>query len=181
MKRQILRWLIVPTLCLLALLMLDGYRRQTPAYILAHYPHDQTFDNVVANHLDDADFLPNSPRQAVFLAAWFDGESSAYPSRCFVRQNGKGEFFVQHNRSPVEITEQSNLEFQFDSVQVAAMHNLLVDLSPNAPAPPLDELLILSFWHNRKWTTRVYNRAQLPVEVARLYQIVGIPGVSRGG
>ena len=178
MKRQHL-WLLVPALLFVVIAVVDNHRRQTPAYILAHYPHDQTFGNVVANHLDNPKFAPNSPREAVFLAAWFDAQTPAWPSRCFVRRNGEGEFWVQHNASPMDIRTNSNRDFQFDSSQLAAMSKLLRALPPSAKMPLLDDLLMLSFWENQKWTTRIYNRSQLPVEVVRLYRIVGIPGLAR--
>lgn len=110
----------------------------------------------------------------VFSSAWFDHQTPAIASRFYVRQSDKAEFFEQTHTTPTEIRTRSNRDLKYTPGQVPALQKALSQMPPSAPKPTLDNLLIVSFWHNQTWTTRIYDRSNLPPQIVKIHQILGI-------
>lgn len=53
MKLKLVALGFISALLLAVLLIVNAYRSSSPAYILAQYPHEPTFDNIVYHHLDN--------------------------------------------------------------------------------------------------------------------------------
>ena len=144
-----------------ALLFANFRRQQTPTYILAQYPRSATWDWMRERHLRNA---PN----AVFLADWFDAPTTETAKGCSIGQSGNRICSIYS----LDSTNRSQQATRTSVVPPARLKNFqtaLRQMPPGLTRPPqLGHLLVISFQDGAQWTTRIYDRDNLPPQIYRL-------------
>ena len=173
--KRIALWGILFTIAFGALWWVNQRRKQSAIYLLRDYPHSASLDRVIQTHAQPGDGQDFHPIKTFLMTDWFNDSAARSLTTCSAAQNGGG-----FNSSCGVLTGASwafghrNLLSQ---AQVTALEKVLPALPPSAPQPPLNRLLVVSFYLGDTWTTRLYDRANLPAPVIKAHQIAEIRGI----
>lgn len=156
---------------LVALLLVNHRRRQDPVYILSQYAPNGLLDVVIASHSQPVSGSGQklNRKATLIYSSWFDQQAQSI-SQNWVGQNGKTEYWQSTGADTIGTSPRP-----LSARRLAWIQTLLPTLPPGAATPPaLSNLLIVSFWRDGQWTTRLYDRSNLPPQVVQIYQILGI-------
>lgn len=168
MKPKFLIFGVIFALLLGALLLANNRRQQSAIYILSQYPRSDNLNYLTQKHLQNSD-------QLLFSSDWFDQNKTGVNRGCQISATLSQVCAVSSSNAA-----QAASVGAVTPAQIAAFDKIAPTLPPNAATPPpLADLLIVSFRSKGQWTTRIYNRAQLPPTVVRAHQILGIEGFDR--
>jgi hypothetical protein len=150
-------------LILLASSLVSAVAGGTPDF--SGYPHTQWF----TSHVDwQTNALRHLPEQHLFWLTEFPcGDGSAFQS--FVTENGR-----EHMGFDTELAVYGGHDRDLSTDQVAALRSAIQELPPTNATPAIESLTIVSFRQGTNWITRTYDTSQLPIPMARIYNIMGV-------
>ncbi len=151
-------------LALGALLLTNQRRQQTPAVILSRYPQTETLKMAIQSYLKAANPNPN----VVFAQATFD-ETLNSTVDCAITEDGARSCWAGSGiwSSGREGPNQS-------AAQLDAIRAVLRDMPTTISRPAPENLLIVGYWQDGKWTTQIYDKSRLPWRIKRLHAIMGL-------
>ena len=152
-----------------ALLFANRRRQQTPAYLLRGYPQSDNLKFIIEDNSQ-----PPNREQALFYTTWFNSNSTDPSMGCTVARLGSKTCGRSSVTATGPFTNQS-----IGTAQVAAFDKIAPILPPSASHPTLNNLLIVSYRDGKTWTTRVYDRSDLPDSVVKIHRILGITGFDK--
>ena len=156
------RALILTALLLGALLLVNHYRQQSPAAVLSRYPQTPYFTQIVNSHL----YVSARDKTLVLSEDRFDKTLRGGFS-CSIRRGGERVCWAGSELwgSGRELPKQS-------AAQLAAIRSILSDMPPTLSTPDPKNLLIIGYWHNGQWATRIYDNSRLPWQLKQIHKIV---------
>ncbi len=148
-----------------ALWLANHKRQQTPAYILSRYPPSANMTYVIEHHLRPANAV-------IFRSDWFDRDTTGSAMGCETQSDGSETcaIYSENLASTLGVSGRSPAD-------LARFQTILRALPPGETAPPLHRLLIVSLRDGPTWTTRIYDRAHLPPQIAGAAEIGGFRGL----
>lgn len=159
--KQFVRFAI-PSLLLLAALLVNHRRQQDPVYVLSRYPKTPLFTKAV-----DAYLKPSEYHTTLVLAETSFDKTFASDLECGIAQDGArtcwsgsllwGSFGGSGDISPA---------------QLDAIKTILRDMPPTLNQPAPENLLLVGFWQNEKWTVQLHDQSRLPWQIKRIHQII---------
>ena len=158
---------ILAALLLGGLLLINHRRKQSPIYLLRHYPQSANFDYVIERHW-------HNPERNLFLSDWFFNGTTNSAMGCSVENVTNAEVCTVYSGS---MTQSAGLS-AISPARLARFQTALRALPPGeSVAPPLNRLLIVSFHDGSQWTTRIYDRAHPPDQLVQLVKVAGFRGL----
>ena len=103
------------------------------------------------------------------VMTWFPTNNALVSYRCFVTNKGLivryHEYFswAKRNHSSEQLSEE----------KFTALRETIASLPSETGAPTTNRIVLVSFRLGEQWVTRNYDRARLPAQVNRLYEIAG--------
>lgn len=167
--------LLLPLLLFGTLWAVVSYRQSSPTYILAQYPKSPAFNRAVKSHQTEADApIPAVPMQGsnakiLFYSTWFSDGRPNVAMQCVIDEQGR----MFSYRDVYDWAIQNSHYAQFKPSQLAALKKALPNLPSRKGTPTLNNLLILSFRDGKTWTTRIYDKTNLPAAVIKIYKTIG--------
>lgn len=149
----------LPALLLSALWVIVHYRQQDSAYVLSRYRQTPYFRRAVDAYLHPT---PHN-KTLVFSKIWFDRTLNS-STGCETTLDGHSSCYHWS-----DIWGSGAGEHDFSPAQLAALKTLLkkMPLSQRQPAP--QNLLLVGFWENGRWTTRIYDKSRLPAAIKLIH------------
>ena len=163
------RFAIFGAVCALllgALLFANHRRQQTPAYILSQYPPSANMTYVIEHHVNPA-------KSVIFRSDWFDSATTNSAMGCETQSDGSETcaIYSENLASAMGVSGRS-------PAQLARFGSILRALpAGKTVGPPLSRLLIVSLREGPNWTTRIYDRAHLPPQIAQAAETGGFRGL----
>lgn len=146
--------------------------------LLKPYPHSDAFDYIIRTHQNQSfrpfgyDFPPEKRAETanpplVLYATWFlrgePGIAMQYTVDAFGRVNTV--------RSCYNWADQDCQMAQATPAVLSQLRRDIAALPAGSQLSSLDRLLIVSFYRDQRWTTRLYDRTEPPIQVRRLYKL----------
>ncbi len=156
--------LLIPFILSIPLWLAKKKRQNSTTYILSRYA-DMNDGAIRAEHIQVQE-LQNSHNPVVLRTNWFPLRSSQgiCAPASEVRADGSAEAWVDAcgptNRHPLT------------NVSIEKLFSELRLLPPSQQLPNQNYAIILTFCVDENCTTRVYNRANLPNQVSKIYQLI---------
>ena len=173
----------IPALLIAALLVANNWRKQTPEYRLGRYPSTPLFDGVVFAHLNKEPPFSFSffrcKGQMLFYSTWFETKKHQGAIQCILSTAAERLRTRQMTVTSL-VSDTPQPKISLAPAQINLFKAISKTLPPSAATPPtLDNLLIVSFQQNGQWTTRLYDRSNLPASVVKAHQILGVKGFDK--
>jgi hypothetical protein len=133
----------------------------------AGYPADPALDKIVATHVE----APTDKQQRILMTTWFqDGTPAGASLFCSVTPEGRCSTYSYIPN--VEFRAPRKRELPPETV--ALLRDALASL-PVSQTPPLANMLIVSFWKDGQWQTRLYDRTNRPAGVSTIFGLTNAP------
>lgn len=135
-----------------ALLLANHQRKQSAIYLLRDYPCSERLDAVIASHAQPGDGQDDVHPIKTFLStSGFNDRAAHSSTSCQATQNGAGLSSVCGVTTGIH--QKYGLRTWLGKAQIAALEQVLPTLPPNAATPPLERLLVVSFYRENTWTS----------------------------
>lgn len=144
-----------------------GPQYNRPA-VFQGYPADPALDRIVDMHVEAG----RNPREArLLLTTWFqDGTPSGSSQICSVRPSGRLTTYQYVHEMSLTPPRVSDLPPETLSLIQTALATL-----PPTQHPALANMLIVSYWLDGKWQTRLYDRTRRPPGMSTVFELTGAP------
>jgi hypothetical protein len=132
------------------------------------YPADPALDQIIDLHVQAG----REPREArVLLTSWLqDGTTNGVVQFCSVRPDGHTTSYSWVRDVSTSIPRVKDLPPQTLQLLQQALATL-----PPTQRPPIANMLIVSFWYNGQWQTRLYDRTRRPEGMSTVFALTGAP------
>jgi hypothetical protein len=172
-KKSLLFLIAVPLVLSGALWGMKRKRDNMPAVILARYPQDPQFRQVVQKHLErtPASMMMQKPpvQKPFLLTSYFHGGSTNVIGWGTLDMRGYGSEF----REVVNWAFQASHDFRLNAREMVRLHALLATMPPSDPPHSRADLLLVSFESKASWNTRIYNKKAVPAVVKQVLAFTG--------
>jgi hypothetical protein len=132
------------------------------------YPADPALDQVIDLHVQAG----REPREArVLLTSWLqDGTTNGVVQFCSVRPDGHTTHYTWVRDVSTSIPRVKDLPPETLGLLQQALATL-----PASQHPSIANMLIVSFWYNGQWQTRLYDRTKRPDGMSTVFALTGAP------
>ncbi len=142
---------------------LDQAREQQKAAAVVAQDHVRT-----AKRQPDTELL-----MTWFLDTWFLDGGTRGIQQCWMQDSGLlGDYSGLYTEGSFRAAGSGRIG-KIKNPQLAEVRELLSDLPKEPTLPPPARMLIVTCQHESKWTTRIYDRADIPEAINRLYALAG--------
>ncbi len=164
MKSKLAFAAIFAALLLGALLFANHQRQQSPFVVLGSYPKTPCFTGIVNSHLH-----PSAYTTTVVLSEDSFDRTLESGLGCSITRDGNRECWAGS-----QLWGSGHVGPNQSTVQLDAIRAVLRDMPTTISRPAPENLLIVGYWQDEKWTTQIYDKSRLPWRIKRLRTIMGL-------
>jgi len=145
-----------------------GSRQQIVPSQFAPYPRSEALDLVIKEHVDAG---TQSGEKRVLLTTWFLDGDPRVARFASVREDGEcRRWQYVHQAEALRPSPRAQLPAE----TLRLLHQSLAELPPGTQ-PPLENMIIVSWWNGGVWETRLYDRLNRPSAVSTLFELTNAP------
>ncbi len=144
----------------------DVFAQTSARDLLDNYPQSSALEWIILSH---SGTKSNLQKNRLLFATYFLG-SPKIAINLIIDKRGA----VKSVRSVYDWAEQGSRKIQLSKNQLKEMKKLVNELPVNSTRPQLENALIVSSVNGHKWSTRLYDKTNLPEQVRKIYTITSV-------
>ena len=173
MKRLKVLWIVIPLLLFAVVWRVQRQRLTSTEYILSRYPEVRGNMGGVRDGL--VKVLDNGTTIHTLLGfCWYPDRNLPVYNTFILYEDGNAVATEDPvgNKTSGYVSEVR--EWRFTATELQTAKSTLPNMSPISEAPAFEDFLFVGFLDGNRWTTRVYNRRNLPAPVRTLIRLAKI-------